>query len=191
MLQSSQQQGGSTMDINEYYKQMLPDDIIMSYKGAPSEELLNSILSIADIKLASIEQQGKLKKKVYHILIEVIQNIHHHYDLDDREAADDGGSIIFILARVAGGYLILTGNYVPSSNVGTLKKHLEVINNLSADELKEHYRRQLNQGNFSEKGGAGLGILDIARRSGERLDYEFKDMRNGNSFFSLKVKVSA
>jgi hypothetical protein len=179
------------MDINEYYKQMLPDDIIISYKGAPSEELLNSILSIADIKLASIEQQSKLKKKVYHILVEVIQNVHHHYDLDDHEAADDGGAIIFILARAERGYIICTGNYVPTSNVSTLKKYLETINTLSADELKEHYRKQLDQGTFSDKGGAGLGILDIARRSGERLDYEFKDMRNGNSFFSLKVKVFA
>jgi hypothetical protein len=171
---------------------MLPDDIIVSYKGVPSQSLFDSLLSIADDKLSVIETQGKLKKKVYHILIEVLQNVYHHLNVEALAQIDDTDSIIFVLARdEQGAYVITTGNYIPSQDVPKLKGHIDTVNNASKDEVKQLYRDQLHGGEVSDKGGAGLGIIDIARRSGEKLDYSFEDCQNGSSFFSLKVKVSA
>ncbi len=168
---------------------MQPTDIIVSYKGAPSTGFLDDLLTVADDKLSVLETQSKLRKKVYHILVEVLQNIHHHYDYNSK---DDNSAVMCILARNSeGGYVILTGNFVRSEEVGHLKAQIDKINSLNTEQIKELYRSTLDNGETSSKGGAGLGIIDIARRSGQPLAYEFKDYNNGSSFFSLTVKISA
>jgi hypothetical protein len=181
-----------TLNLNELYKNMLPDDIIVSYKGAPSQSLLDSLLSIADEKLTAIEPQSNLKKKVYHILIEALQNLYHHLDTKALAPDKEADTILFILARQeGGGYIIITGNYLPTAEVSKLRSHIDKINSASKEEIKQLYRAQLHAGEVSEKGGAGLGIIDIARRSGQKLDYSFEEGLCGNSFFSLKIKISA
>jgi hypothetical protein len=70
-----------------------------------------------------------------------------------------------------------------------LKGKLEEINAMTADEVKELYKSVLADGKLSEKGGGGLGMIDIARKSGEKLDYGFIPFGPNTSFFSLNVKV--
>jgi len=183
----------ASLDINKYYKELLPEDIIMSYKGAPSEDLLNSLLSIAESKLMLLTAHSKLRKKLYHILIEAIQNIHHHFDHDEHVNPDDGGAIIFVLSRDQkreDSYIVIIGNYIINEDIPWLKSHLERINQMDKSQLREFYRNQLHQGELSEKGGAGLGMIDIARRSGNPLDFSFRDCHNGSSFFSLRVRIT-
>ena len=86
-------------------------------------------------------------------------------------------------------YLITTGNFILSENVNKLKTKLDYINGLEKDELKAYYKEVLNNGQMSNKGGGGLGMIDIARKSGQKLDYSFSHINDKNSFFSLNVKV--
>ena len=47
-----------------------------------------------------------------------------------------------------------------------------------------------NNGMMSEKGGGGLGMIDIARKSGEKLVYNFTPINEITTFFSLAVKIA-
>jgi len=179
------------LNLNDYYREMLEGEVIVSYKGAPSQPLFDGILSVADERLAALEQKSKIRKKVYHIMIEALQNVYHHTQGEGVQKSESPETVLFVLSKHTTGYEISTGNYIPTSLVATLQAHIERINRSSADEIKQLYREQLHGGEVSVKGGAGLGIIDIARRSGEKLVYAFEDTGEDNSFFSLKVKVSA
>jgi len=48
----------------------------------------------------------------------------------------------------------------------------------------------LNNGEMSDKGGGGLGMIDIARKTGEKLNYNFMPVDDSYSFFSLNIKIS-
>jgi hypothetical protein len=72
-----------------------------------------------------------------------------------------------------------------------LQSRIEDINSLSPEGLKERYKQVLNNGNISNKGGAGLGIIDIARKSGSKLEYKFNHHNDSLSFFSLTVRIAA
>ena len=61
---------------------------------------------------------------------------------------------------------------------------------MSKEELKEFYKKTLNNGQMSKKGGGGLGMIDIARKTGEKLDYNFLEIDNKVSFFTLNIKIS-
>ncbi len=55
---------------------------------------------------------------------------------------------------------------------------------MSREEKKDYYKSILNNGEYSSKGGGGLGIIDIARRSSEKLEYGFVPVDEQNAFFT-------
>lgn len=177
------------IDIYEYYQNMLNNSIVLAYKGNVSNDLFNCILQIAETKLDKIEVQSKIKKKVFNILVEILQNIYHHFDEVENEK-EEYYSVIFLLAKKGSEYNIITGNHILNSKVPEFKKKLDEINAMNEEELRSIYRETL-QGSMSEKGGAGLGIIDIVRKSGEKLRYDFRSVNESYSFFSLEVKISA
>jgi hypothetical protein len=66
---------------------------------------------------------------------------------------------------------------------------LDAINSKDKDELKLYYQERLSNSKVSSKGTAGLGMIEIARKSGNKLDYEFLKINEETSFFSLNVKI--
>ena len=60
---------------------------------------------------------------------------------------------------------------------------------MDKEELREYYQLSLNNSMVSNKGTAGLGMIDIARKSGNKLEYEFLEIDKDFSFFSLNVKI--
>ena len=87
-------------------------------------------------------------------------------------------------------YSIMTGNYMVKDNVEPMKKRLDTINAMDSLQLKTYYKEVLNNGEMSSKGGGGLGMIDIARKSGKKLEYRFDNVDDKLTFFSLNVKVA-
>lgn len=179
-------------EIYDLYDQMERRNIMLSFKGDLTPELLNSILTVVEEKLAGFDENPQIRKKVFNVLVELLQNLYHHKGrssllgrVDSSEAA-----VMIMIARNATGYSIITGNFIENQNVGKLKQRLEEINGMSKEDLKELYKSVLNNGMMSDKGGGGLGMIDIARKAGEKLDFGFIPFDENNSFFSLNVKVA-
>ena len=87
-------------------------------------------------------------------------------------------------------YNIVTGNYIANENVAGMKSRLDEVNALTKEELKDYYKQILNNGEMSLKGGGGLGMIDIARKTGQKLGYHFQSVNDKISFFSLNIKIS-
>ena len=71
-----------------------------------------------------------------------------------------------------------------------MKKRIDKVNSLTREELRRFYREILDNEQISDKGGADLGMIDMARKSGEKLSYNFEKIDNDLSFFDLLVKVA-
>lgn len=164
-------------------------NIMLSFKGEMSTELLTSILQIIENKLDRFGESSKVKKRMFNIMVECLQNLHHHIAKPDPSAGKDIPSVIVMVAKNVTGYSIITGNFVEGNEVNQLQNRLEEINSMNKDEIKELYKSVLANGEMSEKGGGGLGMIDIARKSGEKLDFGFIPFGENKSFFSLNVKV--
>jgi len=181
------------LDIFEFYNQMERNKIMLSFKGDITSELLTSILQIMESKLDNIQEEPKIKKKVYNVLVECLQNLYHHLDVSpdgDEAETKIAKSAIFMIGKYDNEYNIITGNYILTENVETLKAKLDKVNGMDKEQLKEYYKQILSEGEFSSKGGGGLGMIDIARKSGQKLNYSFKLIDTTYSFFSLNIKIS-
>lgn len=178
------------LDIFDIYDKMEKNNIMLSFKGTVTSELLTSILQIMENKLEVTDDSPKIKKKVFNVLVECLQNLYHHIDEGKEiEGIANYKSAIFMVGKMNDQYFIITGNFIQSENVSGLKDKLDTINAMDKEQLKDYYKAVLNNGSMSAKGGGGLGMIDIARKSGQKLEYNFQPVDAENSFFSLNVKV--
>ncbi len=170
---------------------MSAENIVLAYQGDIDAGLLESVYSMMNRHLEEKKISSDRKKKFFYILIESLQNVFHHQVVKFENL--NGEKIVaagfIIKSDDEGTYNIITGNYLPNSKVDGLKKQLEEVNSLGPEELREYYRQSLSGNEFSEKGGAGLGIIEMARRSGNKLMYEFTKINNDYSFFSLTITI--
>jgi hypothetical protein len=177
-------------DIYDFYEKMEDGKIMLSFKGEITSELLTSILHIMESKLDNIGEEPRLRKKVYNVLVECLQNLYHHNDgLTDDPKANQRSALFLIGRSDNKTYKIITGNYILNSNVEAFRARIDKINAMSKDELKDYYIKTLNNEEFSGKGGGGLGLIDIARKSGQKLEYSHTPIDDTYSFFSLLIKV--
>ena len=178
--------------IYDIYKKLEEKNVLLSFKGMITSELLTTILQIMESKMDHIDEKPKVKKKVFNILVECLQNLYHHVDKNDEtiHVAQEDKSALLMIAKTSEAYIITTGNYMRSSDVPPLRDKLDLVNGMDKAELKAYYKQVLSEGTMSSKGTAGLGMIDIARKSGEKLDYNFLAINDKTSFFSLAVKIT-
>ena len=61
---------------------------------------------------------------------------------------------------------------------------------MSAPELKELRKETMIKGTISKEGGAGLGLIDMAKRTGNQLLYNIEKINEEHSFFILTTTIS-
>lgn len=180
-----------SFDVNEYYTKLNGDDVLIAYKGEVSSELISNVLEVVEARMDDYSEDSKIRKKVYNVLVESLQNLYHHIEVLPAELQNVFNEKfgILVVSRMDNKYRISTGNFIESEKVPQLKGKIDKINSMSPDELKDMYKFILNHQRLSEKGGGGLGLVDIARKTGNSLDYMFHEYDKKYSFFNLDVYI--
>lgn len=126
-------------------------------------------------------------RKIFFISVETLQNmlIHGHKNLEGQQRS------FFILSKNHVKVDMISANLISNDAVPTLKKQIEVINSFQDPaELKQYYMEHLENNQLSEKGGAGLGFITIAMKSGNKLKVEFDKIDDNYSLFLLNSSVN-
>ncbi len=165
------------------------EKIEYTYLGEFNDAITEGIIGLAEAMASENINNVKLRKRFYFILVEGLQNITRHQEKNE-ELSDKEFKSLLIIQRVNDTYVVTTGNPIKSENIPYLKQKLQKINSLDKNQLKDYYREILTNKKFSEKGGAGLGLIEIARKSGNKLNYDFEDLHSGYSFFYMQTVIS-
>jgi hypothetical protein len=178
-------------DIDNYLTDQAKNNVILFYKGNVNSDVINHVLDTVEDKMVEVNEQSKLRKKVYNVLVESLQNLYHHVDKVPEDFEDQTSEKygVLVVQRVENGYKIITGNFVHADNIEKLEEKIKRINRSTHEEIKELYKFILNHQRISAKGGGGLGLVDIARKTGNKLDYTFKKYNDRYSFFYLNILV--
>lgn len=180
-----------SFSIQEYYSKLNKGDVLLAYKGSITSELINEVLDAVEDKLDRSNESGKTRKKLYNVLVESLQNLYHHIEETHQGINEelDPKFGVLVIEKNDDSYLVTTGNFVKTSKIKLLKEKIDKINSMDKDELKDMYKFILNHQKISAKGGGGLGLVDIARKTGKKLDYEFYQYNDEYSFFNLSINV--
>ena len=176
--------------ILDFYKYMREYEISLVYEGEITQPIIKAFLSLTETKMMQQEEPGAVQRKVFHVMVECLQNVSKYSDSTIDHNYLYAGIGVFIVTRSATEYRITTGNAMETVKITELKKTLEYINSLDKDSLNELYKKQIKEGQLHEKGGAGLGFIDIKRKTGNSLEYEFLEIDDNLTFFILTSSVS-
>jgi len=156
----------------------LPEDVVFYYRGAFSEALQDAVCAAMDAGGGD----DAVRKRFFLVLVESLQNVSRHGTPVPHEP--------FLMIRKSGdGFSVTTGNAMPVSAGEELQDRLETINGMSPEERKEAYLSQLKDEGFSDKGGAGLGLLTLVRKSGAPLTYRLDPVSGDTLYFTLTVTL--
>lgn len=165
--------------------------VMLAFRGDISEPMLDSLLLVAEEKLVSLGCRKPIRKKAFHILVECMQNIYKHAtDSSQSSCQISRSNGMIIMTASDEGIHIATGNSMGEKQGKQLKQKLRRLESLDSERLRKSYQEQLVDGKLSSKSGAGLGFIDIARKSGQCVNYDFTPLGNQKLFFTFNVKVA-
>lgn len=167
---------------------MEDNELLLAYRDNITDSTIHQLLSITELKLTQSGEDKKLIKRVFNILVECLQNIVNH-GAEPTEHRDNAS--LLLIGRNNGNLFINTGNKVENSKIHAFVQKVEEVNAFVHDDIREIYSVALGESEYSEKGGAGLGLLDIYKRSGNQLQYEIQPIDENLSFLSVHIKVNS
>ena len=169
--------------------------IMLSFKGKLTPELITALLNLVEHKMQLSDLDQRVKKRVFNVVMECLQNIHLHNSRKivptEESLGEDAPQDVLRITQNETGFSVLTGNLMAKSDVSALKRHLDHVNGCELEQLRDLYKTTLNDGRYTRVGGGGLGLIDIARKSGRKLEYGFVPRDNNNTFFSLNVHITS
>ncbi len=174
--------------ISNIYDEMMDNGFSLVYLGEFSHEITKMFTAMAESDMEKHSEERSVQRKVYHVMVETLQNMNKHSDELQEKNVGNG---LFIIGKKHDTYYVITSNRVAKKHKDRLEQSLITVNNASIDELKEMYKKQIKEGRISEKGGAGLGLIDIARKTGEPINFQFLPLDDDYFFFILKVEINA
>ncbi len=127
------------LNLYDYYLKLKEEDVIFSYRGKITGELMEGIYRMMDVQDSASRADDVKKKKLNYLLVECCQNVIKH----SVKGEDD--SILVIARNEEDSYLIYTGNIIEKLEVSEIENKINEINLMSADELREFYRLKLDR----------------------------------------------
>lgn len=183
-------------NVHSLYQKVSKGNLVVSLEGDITSDLISGVLFKVEDSLLRNGENPKKIRKVYNVLVEALQNLYHHQEVPSKELLSNiplkgiTSYVFCVLAKDNGSYKITAGNFIKKADTKKLRDRMDQLNSLSQDELKNLYKIILNNNEFSEKGGGGLGFIEMARKSNSKFGYDFINVDEKFNFFLFEVLVS-
>ncbi|GAB6097512.1 SiaB family protein kinase [Desulfatiferula olefinivorans] len=166
--------------------------IIFCYSGPMSQDLMVEIGNTLKNKMQQDAFNRSMVAKTFAILVEQVQNI-IHYSKEQTALADEYdrklSSGIVAVGFEDGGYFVSSGNMIYARDKEKIAQMIDRINAMDPEEKKRYYKERRKQGPDEGSRGAGLGFIEMARKSDRPVDYDFIDLDSGFCFFSIRLHI--
>ncbi len=165
---------------------------ILSYQGPLSFSTIDWLLS--EFKLAAEDHDLSFKtyKRMISIMIEALENVTKYTDQVkcNGESTVPGFCPLCQISRNATNIELITRNPVKKKDVAPLRTRIDNVNKQNKEELKELYMSTITNGEFTPDGGAGLGFIEMAKTTGNKLEYAFETLSRDYSLYTFRVFMS-
>lgn len=170
------------------YEGFAGDRLAFLYSGSFHDEHTARLIALQE---EFLEQEGAartMRGKLAFIMVEAYQNIVRHR-VQDSTIRDGAGRSVFLLRSSKGAHEVTAINALPRTEVPRLEAAIQRLSGMDLQQMKQVFLRGLQSEERSDRGGAGLGLIEMARRSGNELRSAFKELDADHSLFTLQVVV--
>ena len=161
-------------------------NIFISHFGELDSDKISEICESTENYLFDIGAAKKNIKIIFNVLIEGLQNIKNHGAF-----SKEGIQHYFFNISVFKEYFICSfSNLIDKNHIASLSNNIDHLNTLDKVGLKSIYLETLTNGKISKKGGAGLGVIIMAMKSKNKIDYQYNPLDNEVALVTLNIKVN-
>lgn len=162
-------------------------EVLFLHQGEVDHSVVERLLAQAERWCMEDGVPMGVRKRLFNVLVEALENLHHHA-LDEHRSGTWA-----CLLREADAYIVLFGNPVLQTTALLLQNRINILNEMDEETLKQHYLTLLSNEGRTERGGAGLGLLTMARKSKRPIGlvYEVVDEFKARVVMELSVPRSA
>ena len=165
-------------------------DVVVNHKGFMNLDVIDGILHHLKTFLFHKQHNKLMRKRVYSLSVECLDNILKHSDINEEEHE----LLInypprFIVEKIAEDFLIHTGNVILNKNRDKITPRLDKLNALSIEEINGLYKTSLANAEISAKGGAGLGLIVMAKTTKQKIKYDFEKINDKFSYFAMQLNL--
>ncbi|MFZ2338709.1 MAG: SiaB family protein kinase, partial [Bacteroidales bacterium] len=171
----------------EFERLMATNNVHMTWSGHITSGIGEEVLSITEARLLDEDVDSRIRRKVFNIMVEILENVSKYNP--GKEAEDNYGLPLAMVRIEDGRFVLTTGNLISGHRIGELKQKVDNINSFSHDELKTLFFAALSAQSIETDSTGIMGLISMARKSGGKLEYEFKKVNEEYSYFMLTVRV--
>ena len=155
-----------------------------AYTGPFTFDVINERLIEIKQFLKVNEPDKRKYKRVYSVLVEMTDNVikHGKKDASSHDSA-------FLLYKEEERYSIYVGNFIEENEGVKLSAKIKSLNGKNPDELKVLKMDQLKNGSISDRGGAGLGLIEIAMKVDGNINCEMKKLHENEHLFVMIINI--
>jgi Family of unknown function (DUF6272) len=176
----------SLMSLREFFSD---SGILICFNGPISTALIGEIGSALKEHIESNHAPELEVMDVFSVYIEMSQNIRNYATSHGFNDVESSATVV-IAAAEAGHYAVCAGNLVELEDGKVLLKRIHELAACDKAQLKLLYKQQLRQPHSQTPGqGAGLGLIEIARRSSQPMEASLDPLEPGRAFFSLRAII--
>ena len=161
---------------------------LLFFSGKITPEVVTEYIEKIESLSQEMSLSRNLEKRMMHVAVESIQNLFHH-SCEEEEDNKVNKYGIFLLSIKENVLFLTTGNFIKQEKVLFLRNRLEQLDALNIEEIKKLYKIILNRTQLSSKGGGGLGMIDIIKKTKNKLKFHFYNVNDNVSFYEFKVNI--
>lgn len=163
--------------------------ILICFNGPISRTLISEIGIALKEHIQSTRQCMSSAMDVFSAYIEMSQNI-RHYTASQGYGEPEATATVVIAESLHGRYVVSAGNVVEHADGQKLVERVNNLAGLDKVELKSLYKQQLRTPREDKQSsGAGLGLIEIARKSTAPLECSLDPLGAGRVFFTLRATI--
>jgi len=182
------------LNMREYTDKFKDMNISISYNGPLWIDGIKGIAEMVKTSLAGDELPSGASKAIFSVFVEQTTNMIMHsaekelYTQLDTEEVSIG---MLALGNRGNAYFIQTGNAITSSSAENIKSKIDHLNTLDKKELRQYQKEKMRGENDNpESKGAGLGLIEIARRATAPIKYTLEPIDENHTYFTLYVEIA-
>jgi hypothetical protein len=166
-------------------------EVLLNYTGPLKYDTIGHLIH----KLKDIASEMGLKlvlyKKILLVMIEALENIlKYNEHFDEKDVIHKNYMPNFNIQLLDNRYILSSSNAVLNTDIPDLENKIKLINSLNAEGLKKLYKDTITNGQFTHKGGAGLGFIEIAKIASEKIVFSFEPINDRLSYYKLQVIIA-
>ncbi|MEO5339059.1 MAG: SiaB family protein kinase [Magnetococcus sp. MYC-9] len=173
-----------------YFRQAEEDGVLFCARGPMSQEIIEMLESVLRSRVEQEQSDGSKTLRVFSVFVEQVQNIIRYSE--ERVHAPTGHGELGVGMVVVGHrqdhFFVSCGNLIKTSNRPHLERQLQTIQGMNREELRAHFKERGRSGPLPGSRGAGLGLIEMARKSSD-FSFDFSDWDDFLTLFSIQVII--